>query len=287
MPPMSKSGHGPGNVACRRAAEHGRQDLADNAAADRAADGIAGLAEAQIFQGTARAVPPMAPAINCTMMLAMKRFHGIPPLGRGSAAAHMSPRRRPSSGRPDRSLAQAGPQFVGIHLRRPRCQRPFGRFSVGGRNSDARRPTRMLAFNSGRVGGGHGENRGGDSRRHLRRLAGARSRLAGKLPSRTISATWCTSRHRPSLGRSAPRQGLAIERWGQISARYEILSYDTHRPLIEKNRAAVEIPLHYRHRETGTVLETTKANFWTLEDGWPVKLTEYYDIADSRPFSLP
>jgi hypothetical protein len=39
---------------------------------------------------------------------------------------------------------------------------------------------------------------------------------------------------------------------------------------VEKNRAAVEIPFHYRHRGTGTVLETTKANFWTLEDSWPV-----------------
>jgi ketosteroid isomerase-like protein len=49
----------------------------------------------------------------------------------------------------------------------------------------------------------------------------------------------------------------------------------------------VEIPFHYRHRGTGTVLETTKANFWTLEDGWPVRLTEYYDVAELQAFFGP
>jgi len=43
--------------------------------------------------------------------------------------------------------------------------------------------------------------------------------------------------------------------------------------LIERNRAAVEVPIRYRHRETGALFESTKSNFWTLEDGWPVKLT--------------
>ena len=33
--------------------------------------------------------------------------------------------------------------------------------------------------------------------------------------------------------------------------------------------------------------ETTKANFWTLEDGWPVRLTEYYDVAELKAFFGP
>jgi ketosteroid isomerase-like protein len=37
-------------------------------------------------------------------------------------------------------------------------------------------------------------------------------------------------------------------------------------------------------RETGAPFESTKANFWTLEDGWPVKLTEYHDIARVQAF---
>jgi ketosteroid isomerase-like protein len=66
---------------------------------------------------------------------------------------------------------------------------------------------------------------------------------------------------------------------------YEFLRFDTSDLMTETNRAAIEIPLQYRHRETGTLLETTKANFWTLEEGWPVKLTEYYDIAHIQAFA--
>jgi ketosteroid isomerase-like protein len=45
-------------------------------------------------------------------------------------------------------------------------------------------------------------------------------------------------------------------------------------PALRHERPGLEIPVHYRHRETGTQLETMIANFWTFEDGWPVKLTE-------------
>jgi ketosteroid isomerase-like protein len=89
------------------------------------------------------------------------------------------------------------------------------------------------------------------------------------------------------LGGARKGKRQAIERWAVLLARYEILRYDTDDIIIERNRAAVEIPMHYRDRETGTVLETTKANFWTMEDGWPVKLTEYYDLAELQNFFAP
>jgi ketosteroid isomerase-like protein len=89
------------------------------------------------------------------------------------------------------------------------------------------------------------------------------------------------------LGGARHGKKVALERFRQIVARYEILHYDTSDLMIEKNHAAVEIPFHYRHRGTGTVLETTKANFWTLEDGWPVRLTEYYDVTDLQAFFGP
>ena len=65
-----------------------------------------------------------------------------------------------------------------------------------------------------------------------------------------------------------------------IAEPFDFLEFDTS----GRNHAAVEVPIHYRHRETGAPLESTKANFWTLEDGWPVKLTAYHDIA-YRPSS--
>ena len=58
-----------------------------------------------------------------------------------------------------------------------------------------------------------------------------------------------------------------------IVAQFHFDEIDTSDLLIERNRAAVEVPIRYRHRETGALFESTKSNFWTLEDGWPVKLT--------------
>ena len=70
-----------------------------------------------------------------------------------------------------------------------------------------------------------------------------------------------------------------MERWRSILPTFEILRYDTSNLLINKNGAAAEIFMQYRHKTTGEVLSSSKANFWTFEAGWPVKLTEYYDVA--------
>ena len=51
--------------------------------------------------------------------------------------------------------------------------------------------------------------------------------------------------------------------------------------MIDGDRAAVEIQMHCRHRESSTVVKATKANFWTLESGWPVRLIEYYVVSPS------
>ena len=55
--------------------------------------------------------------------------------------------------------------------------------------------------------------------------------------------------------------------------------------IIQKEPAGVEIPIRYRHRRTGAVLETKIANFWTFEEGWPVKLSEYHDISRIQAFT--
>jgi ketosteroid isomerase-like protein len=82
------------------------------------------------------------------------------------------------------------------------------------------------------------------------------------------------------------RQGKkeALGRLQLIMEQFDFLVFDTSDLLIEGNRAAVEVPIHCRHRKTGTSFQSTKANFWMLEDGWPVKLTEYHDIARVQAF---
>jgi hypothetical protein len=48
--------------------------------------------------------------------------------------------------------------------------------------------------------------------------------------------------------------------------------------------AAVEIAFHYRHKKTGKELQGIKANIWLFEEGWPVKLSEYYDVGGLQAF---
>ena len=88
----------------------------------------------------------------------------------------------------------------------------------------------------------------------------------------------------PLAGACQGKQAV-LDRWRLYLAPLEILRFDTSGLMIENDRAAVEIPLHYRHKATGAELTTTKANIWTLEEGWPVKLAEYYDLTPLQVFA--
>jgi len=101
--------------------------------------------------------------------------------------------------------------------------------------------------------------------------------LASYLPD-----DFCHAIHIPAdvhpLGGVARGKSASIERLGVIADDFDIVQFDTSGLITQNDVVAVEIPFHYRHRETGTGLETTSANFWTLEDGWPVRLSEYHDL---------
>ena len=85
---------------------------------------------------------------------------------------------------------------------------------------------------------------------------------------------------------AGPCQGkqAVLDRMRVCIAPYEFLSFDITTLLIEADRAAVEIAFRYRHKATGKELQTIKANVWVLEEGWPVKLTEYYDVGALQAF---
>ena len=86
------------------------------------------------------------------------------------------------------------------------------------------------------------------------------------------------------LGGTSRGKAASIARLGVIADDFEILQFDTHGLIVQNDKAAVEIPIHYRHRETGMPLETTVANFWTFEDGWPIRLCEYHDLVRIQEF---
>lgn len=80
-------------------------------------------------------------------------------------------------------------------------------------------------------------------------------------------------------GGSCVGKHQVMERWRSVMPTFEVLHFDTSNLLINKNNAAAEIVMQYRLIPSGEALDTTKANFWAFEAGWPVKLTEYYDVA--------
>ncbi len=87
------------------------------------------------------------------------------------------------------------------------------------------------------------------------------------------------------LGGLCRGKAAALDRLSIIALQFDFLRFDTSDLMIQKNRAGLEIPVHYRHRETGVQIETMIVNFWTFEDGWPVRLAEYHDIGRIQAFS--
>lgn len=86
------------------------------------------------------------------------------------------------------------------------------------------------------------------------------------------------------LRRTSRGKAASIARLGVIADDFEILQFDTRGLIVQDARAGVEIFARYRHRETGVELSTTIANFWTFEDGWPVRLSEYHDLLRIQEF---
>ena len=107
--------------------------------------------------------------------------------------------------------------------------------------------------------------------------------LASYLPDDFTHTMHIPTSVRPQFGTCHGKKAI-IARWQTVIVDYDFLLIDTSGLMTDRNHAAIEIPLRYRHRATGKVLETTKGNFWTVEDGWPVKLTEYYDVAYIQSF---
>ena len=87
------------------------------------------------------------------------------------------------------------------------------------------------------------------------------------------------------LGGLCRGKAASLQRFAVVAQEFDLLHFDTSDLMIRKDRAGLEIPSHYRHRATGLQIETMIVNFWTFEDGWPIKLTEYHDIGRVQAFT--
>jgi len=106
--------------------------------------------------------------------------------------------------------------------------------------------------------------------------------VAGLLPDDFSHAVLIPTEIHPLGGLYKGR--AAVDRIRAIAAEFDFLKFDTSSLIAEVNRVAIEIPIHYRHRATAVFLHTTFVDFWTFEDGRPVKLVEYHDVARMQDF---
>ena len=109
-------------------------------------------------------------------------------------------------------------------------------------------------------------------------------RLATYLPDDFSHVVYIPTEVHP-LGGLCNGKKAALARLSLIAAEFDFLAFDTSELIIQKERASVEIPIRYRHRQTGAVLETKIANFWTFEESWPVQLSEYHDIGRIQAYT--
>ncbi len=107
--------------------------------------------------------------------------------------------------------------------------------------------------------------------------------LATLLPENFSHAVFIPPKLHPAGGTRSGKQD-AMARLRTIADDFDVLKFDPSRLMADKERAAVEIPARYRHRQTGVELESVFVNFWTFEGDWPVRLAEYHDIGRIQAF---
>jgi ketosteroid isomerase-like protein len=86
------------------------------------------------------------------------------------------------------------------------------------------------------------------------------------------------------LGEVRRGKVAVLERFELIFQQFDTKRLETGPIAPSTHGVAVEVRTRCRHRPTGAWLDTTKSNLWTLEDGWPVKLFEHYDLDRFRAF---
>jgi ketosteroid isomerase-like protein len=86
------------------------------------------------------------------------------------------------------------------------------------------------------------------------------------------------------LGEVRHGKSAVLERFAFLFGEFEMQRLDTGRFTANAHSAAVQVRKQCRHRESGAVFDMTKTDLWTLEDGWPVKLFEHYDLGRFKAF---
>lgn len=79
-------------------------------------------------------------------------------------------------------------------------------------------------------------------------------------------------------------KGEALRRLGEIFDSFDAQYLEPGEIAINGAQAIVTVHTRCKHRHSGKWLETRKQHIWRLEDGWPVDLSEVYDLAQFEAF---
>ena len=83
-----------------------------------------------------------------------------------------------------------------------------------------------------------------------------------------------------------PRRGKgeAIERLKQIFKGFDTQYLEPGEIVTNGNRFILDVHTRCQERASGTWLDTKKKHVWLIEDGWPVELSEFYDLEQFEIF---
>ena len=79
-------------------------------------------------------------------------------------------------------------------------------------------------------------------------------------------------------------KGAVLRRLGEIFDGFDAQYLEPGEIAIDGARAIVTVHTRCRHRPSGKWLDTRKQHIWHIEDGWPVDLSEVYDLAQFEAF---
>lgn len=86
------------------------------------------------------------------------------------------------------------------------------------------------------------------------------------------------------LGGTRRGKQAVLDRLRWIFEQFDTLEFRRGGLIIDANGASADIRTHCLHRPSGLRLDVTKTNEWVLEDGWPIRLNENYDLGAFQAF---
>lgn len=86
------------------------------------------------------------------------------------------------------------------------------------------------------------------------------------------------------LGGARHGKQAVLDRLRRIFEQFDTQQLRTSQLIVGVNSASVDVRTHCLHRQSGVWLDVTKTNEWVLEDGWPTRLNENYDLDAFQAF---